>query len=526
MSNPQIPTFVPHTSEDDLGYSGSWRGLLSAEVIERGIKLQSLGKQTKEADTTGVLMPSFDWSMNPADPAFLNSVAPHMSSTVDPKKTVHFVPNAWGTPFRVFTFLGDLSEHFFSPSNRSKMLGWHPGRDPDLLADAFDDIHTFIKRNQQFDAQSKDYYLKAEDFKTGARMPSSERKFFSNMLIRDKDRANDTHVIELYTPSAHTYFIDQMRWATRFGGTPVDPKWPAYLIGDPTDPAGALVWNQQKVMIGKQESNVMCFTKQPEQIEANPARRPISAEQLAARVNLYDEATWNWPTYQEMVDFAVEVFTEVPRDLIADACGHRATVPQRKKATVVDGGGAPRSGVGAAGPSSAPPESSVASKDPTPPPASQPVTPVAEASMWVIGPATGGVAAKWTTTAIRDFAASGKMTSEKVNIDGTATGWKSFAEAGFVAAPVAPVEVAPEAPPAPPAEAAPAAPASEAPTPPGSELQAAIDQSVPTYHSMTPEKQAQVRGVMTQILAHRASNPGVVGTPPELAMQLGTIMMG
>lgn len=532
MSNSQIPTaFKPHTSEDDLGYSGSWRGLLSSAVVDSGIKLQVLSKKSKDDDTTGVLMPSFDWGMNPADPAFSAGVWPHMSTTVDPKKTVHFIPNPWGTPWKCYTFQGPLNEQFFSPSNRAKMIGGEHV-DKDLLADAFDDVYMYIKRNPEFDGQAKDYYLKKPDIQTDARVPLVERRYFSNTLNRDKASTNDTHVIELYTSAAYHYLISQMRWATRFGGTPIDPKWPAYLIGDPTNPDGALVWHQQKLLVEglKMESNVICFTKQPEQIAAQPERRPISEAQLAARVNLYDANSWNWPTYQEMVEHAVEYWTEVPRDLIADACGHRATVPLRtKKATVVDGGGAPKGGVGAE-PSSAPPqESSVAFKDPTPQPAaaaqaaSQPAAAPVEDSMWVAGPVTGGAVVKWTLQAVRDFAASGKLTTEKVSVNNV---WVPFAEAGF----------APPAPPAPPADAAPAPPAADlqpppapeasaAPAAPDSALQAALDKSVPTYHSMPPEKQARVREVMTKIVAHSAANPGA-NPPTELALELGNIMMG
>lgn len=539
MSNSPIPTaFKPHTSEEDLGYSGNWRGLLSSSVIDRGVKLQVLSKKSKDDDTSGVLMPSFDWSMNPTDPAFLASVWPHMSTTVDPKKAVHFIPNPWATPWKCYTFQGPLNEQFFSPSNRAKMIGGDQV-DKDLLADAFDDIYMFIKRNPAFDGQSKDYYLKKPDIQTDARVPLVERRYFSNMLNRDKEHADDTHFIELYTSAAYHYMIEQMRWATRFGGNPVDPKWPAYLIGDPTDPAGALVWNQQKMTVGglKMDSNVICFTKSPEQITAQPDRRPISAEKLAGRINLYDADSWNWPTYQEMVEHAVEYWTEVPRDLIADACGHRATVPLRtKKATVVDGGGNP-TGVGGAatvGGGSAPPqESSVAFKDPTPPPAAQPpttvVAPAAEETMWVSGPVTASAVVKWTVATIREFAASGKLTKEKISVNNV---WMTFEEAGFAPpAPAAAQEAPPAAPPAAPPEAPPEAPpaappaAASAPGAPMSALQAAIDRSVPTYHSMPPDKQERVREVMSKIVAHTAANPGS-NPPSDLALELGNIMMG
>lgn len=537
MSNPNLPTFVPHTDEADLGFSGSWRPMLAHHITERGIKLQILGKQTKDDEISGVIMPSFDWSINPADPAFQLGVSAHMSTQADPKKTVHFLPSAWATPWKCYTFQGPANEHFISPSNRAKMIGGSPDMDKDLLADAFDDIYLFIKRHPKMDAQAKDFYLKKPDMNTDARVPLVERKYFSNMVIRDKKNKTDTHVIECFTSAAYHYLIEQMRWATPYGGNPIDPTWPKYLLGDPTNPSGALVWHQEKMKVGglQMDSNVMCLTAEPEQLSPSPERRPITSAHLAGRINLYDPSVWNWPTYQEMADFALEHWTEVPRDLIADACSHRATVGLRsKKAEVFDGGGAPRQGAVGAEP---PQQSSVAYKDPTPPPAAAPApaaspasAPAQEESRWVIGPATGGQVVKWTLEAIREFAASGKLTSEQVNTDGTAAGWKSFAAAGFPApAPIAPPPVvetpsapaAPAAPAAPLPPAAPAAPATNA----SSDLQAKIDELVPTYHSMTPDKQERVRATVGAIVSHTAGNAGAP-VPAHLAQELGQILMG
>jgi hypothetical protein len=556
MSNPHLPTFVPHTSEDDLGFSGAWRPMLAHSVTERGIKIQVLGKQSKDDGISGVLMPSFDWGISPFDPAFVNSVAAHMSKQPDPKKTVHFLPNPWATPWKCYTFQGPMNEHFISPSNRAKMIGGSPDMDKELIADAFDDIYLFIKRNPKLDKQAKDYYLAKPDMNTDARVPLVERKYFGNFLVRDKERKSDTHVVLCFTGAAYNYLIEQMRWATRFGTQPVDQEWPAYLIGDPTNPAGSLVWHQEKMTVGglKMESNVMCFTSQPEQMDNNPERRAISPAQLAGRLNLYDPNVWNWPTYQEMVDFALEHWTEVPRDLIADACGHRATVGQRsKKSEVFDGGGSPVGGGvgGVGGVGAAPPQSAVAYQDPNPvqqqpaaiqpppavqtPPAQaapQPAQaapqPAAEEQMWVSGPATGSAVVKWPVSKIREFAASGQLTSEQINVNGA---WQSFAAAGFPApaapaqpaAPAAPAEPAPPAAPAAPsAPAIPAAPAQG--NPPDSALQAEIDKLVPMYGSMTPDKQERVRQVVAAIMAHATTNPGSP-VPQNLSLELGNILM-
>ena len=109
MSNPNIPTFVPHTDEDELGFSGSWRPMLSPAVTESAIKLQILGKHTKDANTTGVIMPSHDWSLSPSDPVFASRYWPHMSTSADPKKTVHFLPTPWATPWKCYTFQGPMN---------------------------------------------------------------------------------------------------------------------------------------------------------------------------------------------------------------------------------------------------------------------------------------------------------------------------------------------------------------------------------------------------------------------------------
>ncbi len=559
MNNPN-DNFVPHTSDEDFAFSGGWRPMLSQSVIDRKIRLQVLGKQTKDNETTGVLMPAFNWDMR-NDAQFLHSTVPHMSAMADPKKTTHRAPTAWATPWRCYTFMGPANEHFISPKSREKMLGFNG--DKDLLADAFDDIYLFIKRNQKFSQSDKDYYLKKPDINTDARVPLIETKYFANMLTRDKEhKAEDQHVIEVFTSAAYHYLLEQMRWATVYDTQPLDKDWPRYLIGDPTRSDGAMVWHQEKMRVGglQMDSNVMCFTGVPEQLDHTIQRRTISPEHLANRVNLYSMDSWNWPTYQELADFALEHWLEVPRDLIAEACSHRANVGLRTKApVVVDGGGVGGPAVGVGGPAQQPAASagsSVTYNDPTPPPqqtapaqqeapaqvaptptqqpaaaAPEPTPPATPDPLWICGAVTAGVSAAWLPKDIQALVDSGKATNEQVHVDGA---WVPLAAAGFTPPP--PVVAAGPPPPStpagpPPPAAGPPPPAQTAALPERQaadvlvtpELQVALGKYTPTYASFSPEKQAEARKLVSEVMAHNAAGTPV---PQELGLALGRLVMG
>ena len=121
------------------------------------------------------------------------------------------------------------------------------------------------------------------------------------------DKENDWHkAVVFYTGSAYSYLIEQMRWPHQDKEDPRDPDFPQYMLGDPTNPKGALEWHIDKVQLDPrdtQETNVICFTERREFLDPDQKVRPVRPELIEARFMLPDPNNWNIPTYEEQVAY-------------------------------------------------------------------------------------------------------------------------------------------------------------------------------------------------------------------------------
>ena len=319
--------FTPIVDADAAYGEGDWRPLLGA--TPRGgdaFKLYMIGKQSIDAKLRGFLLPSYDWTLSFDDKAFAASVAACWSDTPDKRLPRHFTPNAFALPLTCYPFLGVKKEHWLSPSNRRNMIGGQTLSNDDV-ADAFDDLNRWIRRNKAFSDSKKDFYLKAPSMKEDALVPGRSLRFFALARCITKEHAWHNGVIAI-TQAAYSYCIEQLRWAHRSDDGPArDPNWPHYLLGDPTDPAGALEWHVDKVNLDPKDpydTNVICFTDQAEILDEKPKIHKISAEVLSSRFLLPDPANWNIPTYEEQVDHMVKTYdAAVTMEMIRGACAQR-----------------------------------------------------------------------------------------------------------------------------------------------------------------------------------------------------------
>jgi hypothetical protein len=201
------------------------------------------------------------------------------------------------------------------------------------VADAFDDIRFFVKNSKALTEQQRSALM--EKRKQGDRYLDSPvpQGTFRHVLFSEYwSVPNATPRVELMaiTASAYKHLIDQMRWLVDDRNPSIGSTCKQYLLGDAmSDPAGALVWFPTKREVGDFGfANVMAYTPR-EQNTAGFERREISREALRQRFLLTDESNWNIPSYQDMVDFAVNELTSIPLEIIKQACGSRADVGNR-----------------------------------------------------------------------------------------------------------------------------------------------------------------------------------------------------
>jgi hypothetical protein len=536
-----IENFVPHVLEEEVSGGGSFRPMLGASAVAAKVGVLMIGKNAIAKKTTGVFLPSFDWgNISLRDSTFGTSVGPHMSQRVDKKAPKHFQPSPWAVPYYCYKFLKPRMDHMLSPASLAMMLGKDSLR-PGDTDDPFNELFWFIKKHSDFSEADKDYYLKKPSPQQDAKVPNRSMAFFAQALVRDRDNKNeDRHVVTCYTNAAQDYLIDQMRWGTPYGGTPYDPHWPQYLIGDPTRPDRALVWGVDKRLVGglREETNVIVFTEQPEVFDPVTAEtRVISQEQLAARLNLYDPACWNIPTYQEMVDYLIDFFSDIPVELIKQCCGNKAHIKERSASSSEHaketGKPAPSdspvgsvafdspAGYGPPSEPTPPPSQSV----PTPPPAAPvaapadapPPPPSVEApappppakveKFWVAEP--GGQPSSMTRPEVQALVDSGS--SLQINHAGA---WMTFEAAGWkrTAAPAPAVALVDSPPPAPSSAAGGNAEVTDAD----------LMQYVPTYHSLVPADQERARSLVGRLKALQQAGEVV---PSDVALAIAQLGM-
>lgn len=323
-----------HTDEKELhaGLGGST--LLAGKPKEDGLRVVFLGASHIKEKMTGVLLPAFDESLDTCDEAHASSYVPCWTNVKDaPRAPKHFIPSPWAVPLMIYTFVGPENRHFLAPANRTKMIcGMMQQPDPADLRDPFNDLRSYIRNNKEYDQASKDYYLKGSAT-ASALVPARSTRFMSFAKIRTRDDNAPRIAILSRTSTCHDFEITQMRWGPEEGRPPRSDRFRQYLLGDPTDPDGALVWYVDKFLVDKkdpQETNVIRWTEHIEMLPENPATMPITHEDLLKRFLFVDDTCWNIPTYQEMLDVLIDEMTDIDMELIKAACDRYGDVHARE----------------------------------------------------------------------------------------------------------------------------------------------------------------------------------------------------
>ncbi len=324
-------SFKPHTTEEELHENDGYRSFLGDKPMKDGWRLHMIGKGDIEEKTNGVIYPGYDWELNLEDEAFATSTSNFWTTSADKEYPKEFVPGSWAVPWYYYPFLGESNTHFFSPMNRKKMIG-AADFSADELADAFNELWKYVKFGKQFTQKDKDYYTKNVKTATGyedAPIPNRRTGYFSQGKTFGKKNKEGAKSLLVYSSSAHGYLVEQARWRRDDGDPILDPKLPRYLLGDPTKVDAALVWDVNKLLLDTkdaQETNCLMWTDEREVLRDPLVTRPITKADLASRFNMWDPASWDFPTYQEQVDFMVAEFHKVDLELIREVCGHKADI--------------------------------------------------------------------------------------------------------------------------------------------------------------------------------------------------------
>lgn len=391
MSNTAYNSYIER--DDDFSGNGNHRSVLAPDIKMR---LNFFGATAAKEQWRGINLPPFDVSLirDPNDKeSYINSIGPCWSDV--PDETRFYLPGPWSRKFIFYTFLGESNTHFMSPRNRKKFISNRDYTDMDV-ADAFDDIRFFVKNSKALTEQQRKGLL--DRHKQGDRYmdPPVPQGTFRHVLFSEYwSIQNATPRVELMaiTASAYNHLIDQMRWLVDDRNPSIGSTCKQYLLGDAlADPDGALVWAPMKREIGDFGlANVMAYTPR-EQNTAGFERRTVSSDALRQRFLLTEESNWNIPSYQDMVDFAVNELNNIPIEIIKQACGSRADVRDRgpSYASAVQPGFEqpvqPQEHQHYAAAGAPPIVNSTPAPVPGPIPAAVPTTPVAEPSYLVGAP--------------------------------------------------------------------------------------------------------------------------------------------
>lgn len=488
MSN-SSNVFTPVTDAEALYGEGDWRSVLSSEV-RANWKFYMIGKPSIEHKLRGVYLPSFDFTLSLSDQSFSSSIGACWTNQPQKGLERHFAPNAFAIPLLMYPYLGEKNEHWLSPTNRKNMIG-NDVMDMSDADDAFDDLNRWVRRNKAFTQSKKDFLLKAPSLKEDAPVPGRVARYVA--MCECRDRESDWHLAVIaYTPTAHSYVIEQMRWLHQDKQAPRDPNWPTYMLGDVTNPNSAVEWHVDKRQLDPkdtQDTNVICFTERREFLDDPQKVRKVSPETVAKRFLMVDPASWCIPTYEEQVEFMLSDYDPaVTADMIRAACAHRcgfeipSSRPERVRVAADESEQTDRRGDRA--PADRAPQDpaaavtgSLAPRSSAPPmPVTQPTAPAA--TYWA--GRVGERPSKMTVAALQElWDTHGDQSGVKVNVDGVSN-WQPLATCGLIQVTQAQTpEVPQDLPPAVPEDAPPMVPA-ETSVPPAAAPAVTVEQMAAT----------------------------------------------
>ena len=274
---------------------------------------------------TGRIMPAFDFSISPADPAFRTSVAAYRDFGNLHPKTGQARFTRWFVTVDVFHHMGlDHRDSFLANSSLGALLGAE-NVDEFAMRDAVADVRELAGKKAKYDPTIKKM-IETEDKRDNPVIAGRSPRVIigtQHYELASNKWVNGVMPIS-YSAIDHVGIqLDEFRNPAE---NPLDPNWPNYLYGDVTHPQTGLQFVTTQITAGTQRPFTGLSFNPRLKTSVGCTPHPIMPEALAERVLFYDPELYTRLTYQEQVDYMVEK-TFTPYELIVEACSNFATIP-------------------------------------------------------------------------------------------------------------------------------------------------------------------------------------------------------
>ena len=295
--------------------------------------VEALFASSKKVGLVVRVLPAFNDSVPPTDPAFKTSWAPYRDrDAINPEKGTPMFTR-WAQEIRAYRFFGKSESSFISPSTMAMLID-----DPQPIHKACPimDLRKFCSKHDQLKhlvdkdgGESDSKYAKAI-------IPASSKLAVFGVAYVHQQQATAKVALQFLTMGGMMYLRECLDWPMTTDPQAQqmrDEAWPDFLLGDITAPnRGARAFVVQR-QIANVNAKPWClqFTAHDQRIGGFQAA-PISPEVLAQRYDFLSPDVLNIPTYQEIVDF-LHADGIVPRDVIAYACGGGADVSTQQPPT-------------------------------------------------------------------------------------------------------------------------------------------------------------------------------------------------
>lgn len=259
----------------------------------------------------GIILPSFDPTINPMDATFASSYTAY-------RNTTNHQFTGWCTTVKGYIFYGKTMSNFISPS----IIG-----QPDpiiMLRQA-----VYRKRNA---GDNKYMYLVQQGPRKDERpaLPGTSTLTLLNVWAQNtnekaKDAKEYKNRILVLKKTATENLFDVLNADTPRRGVPCDSDWEDYFLGDVTNPKKAMVWSigSAQASTGFTTAVINFGERRMTQngLVFDHETQVIPDEALLGRYDLQDiEHVLNIPTPEQIVELLIE-HAEIPLDLLRDVCG-------------------------------------------------------------------------------------------------------------------------------------------------------------------------------------------------------------
>ena len=322
MSNPFVPPDYEEIQKriKNEGGSSYWGGYFKQGIYG--------ATPSQKKSFYGRILPMFDYfNLSPADENFPTSWAPYRDVNKISHETNQPALNSFFGLAYAYSWFGNKSVSFISPSSRRFTEGVTRGHE---CIDPIMDIRNYAKKHEDKDIRA---LTEREENKKEAKLilPYPQLRYFFNFYgSSSADRNVRNYVIDVSKKAFEDLATKLSEWRPAHEKV-VDPNWDNYLFGDITDPENGLAVETASIPSNPQPFNGFVLASGTHKSLKNVKQVPVPIECLAKRVQFFGpDNGFKIMSAQEIVDFIVEDGS-IPYHLIQTVCSDYANVPPQPK---------------------------------------------------------------------------------------------------------------------------------------------------------------------------------------------------